>query len=62
MTDIDRLTLVVFSIGMLLLQKIPEQGNFKEWSFAHLTFDLIVSGVVILIGLYPVFVILGIWK
>lgn len=59
MTDIDRLTIVIACLGLLLIQRIPENPAYKKWGFIYITFDLLLFGVLLTGVLLPVYHILG---
>ncbi len=60
MSDIDRLTVVVACLGLMLIARLPEE-NSSGWSFARLTLSLAMSVVLTLGVALPVFLILGWW-
>ena len=59
MSDVDRLTIVVACLGLLIHHRIPENPAFYKWGLGHLTFDLIFSGILLGGVVFPVFSILG---
>jgi hypothetical protein len=58
-SDIDKLTLVVFGIGSLLIKQIHvDKEDWQTWGFAHLTFDLLSSFVFTALAVVPIILIL----
>jgi hypothetical protein len=59
-SDIDRLTIVVACLGLMLLERVPER-DVSDWGFVRLTLNLFVSFVLMVGVLFPVLNILG-WR
>jgi hypothetical protein len=58
MSDINLLTIVIGCLGLLLMDRIPENEAFEKWGFLHLTFDILVKCILLAGVLFPILYIL----
>jgi hypothetical protein len=58
-SDVDRLTIVVACLGLLFMNRIPENPAIRKWGFAHLTVDIIFTLILMVGVLFPIYHILG---